>query len=49
MAQIVLAALVLAPLARPEAVQGWVMFTGISAATAFIVFGYLLDGTEVQG
>ncbi len=35
-------------LARPEAIQGWVVVTGVMATAAFIVFGYLLDGMEVQ-
>lgn len=48
MAQIVLAALVIAPLARPETIQLWVVAAGVMATVAFMVFGYLLDGTEVQ-
>jgi len=48
MAQITLAALVVAPLARPETIQAWVVGAGVMATAAFIVFGYLLDGMEVQ-
>jgi hypothetical protein len=48
MAQIALAALVIAPLARPQTIQWWVVVVGVMATVAFMVFGYLLDGTEVQ-
>jgi len=48
MAQITLAALVVAPFTRPETIQAWVLAVGVLAITAFICFGYLLDGMEVQ-
>ena len=47
-AKIALAALVIGPVARPEAIQGWVIGMGVLSTLAFAVLGYLFDGTEVK-
>ena len=48
MAQITLGALVVAPLARPESMETWVVVAGIGVTAAFVILGYVLDGMEVQ-
>ena len=46
--KITLAALVIAPLARPEAVDLRGAILGFSVGVLFAVFGYILDGMELR-
>lgn len=48
LAQITLGALVVAPMARPETIQSWVIGLGLAASAVFVLWGYLLDGMEVR-
>ncbi len=47
MAKIALAALVIAPITKPEPMVAWVLMAGVAATAAFGVLGYLLDGMEI--
>ena len=46
--KITIAALVIAPLAKPETVDLRAVILGIFVGVLFAVFGYILDGMEVQ-
>jgi hypothetical protein len=46
--ELAVAALSVAPLARPETVDLRTLSLGFSIAVLFAIFGYILDGMEVQ-
>ncbi len=45
--KIAIAALGLAPLARPETVDARTLSLGLTIGVLFAIFGYILDGMEV--
>ena len=48
LSKITIAALGIAPLAKPETVDLRTVILGFSVGVLFVVFGYILDGMEVQ-
>jgi len=48
LSKIIIAVLVITPLARPEAAQALGMSIGIAVGVAFAAAGYVLDGMEVK-
>lgn len=48
LSKITIAALVVAPLAKPETVDSRAVILGVFVGMLFAVIGYILDGMEVQ-
>ncbi len=48
LSQIILAATVIAPVARPQELRLWVFLSGIAAAAVFFGIAYYLAGKEVS-
>ena len=48
LSKIAIAALGIAPLAKPETVDLHAVMLGLAAGMIFAVFGYMLDGMEVR-